>query len=516
MRRVFGVLLVSLLAYSVAHGQDESSSVELNESPETPTYYDSLSGEDDKAYRSRKFINLTLGIEQDEKLPPLPENFVLKGDFRRIVSVSYAKEINSFRLTPLKEGFATLTVHDRRNNRKVAEFRIDVKKNKLDKVVREIQALLSDIEGITIKIVNNKVVVDGQVLLPKDLVRIQAVVSQYGTQASSLVALSPLAQKKIAEFISRDINNPEIEVRALNDKIILQGWAKSEQEKVDAETIAQAYMPDMVVDAFEEKAGVKKRKPSNSNNGVINLIKIKAAEAAPPAKMVQLVVHYVELSKSYLKGFNFQWTPSLTDNSQATFGFGGQGPGGFTSEIVGVVDRLLPKLNWAKSHGHAKVLESTSIIVEDKATGKIEQMSKYPYQTAGPEGVPSTQFADVGIASNIRPEIMDDKSSSVKLDIDFSIGSMGSGGVITNNKINTKITVRDRQSAAIGGLITNASNKQYNPQNPDMPKNPIISLYASKNFTRNQSQFVVFVTPIIKTSASAGSEQIKKKFRLRD
>ena len=33
---------------------------------------------------------------------------------------------------------------------------------------------------------------------------------------------------------------------------------------------------------------------------------------------------------------------------------------------------------------------------------------------------------------------------------------------------------------------------------------------------QDQSQFVVFVTPIVKTSASSGSEQIKKKFRLRD
>ncbi|MFP5518339.1 MAG: pilus assembly protein [Bdellovibrionia bacterium] len=490
-----------------AIAQEEASA------PETPTYFDSLSTGDEKIYRSRKFINLTLGVEQDEKLPPMPDNFILKGDFRKIVSVSYSKEINVFRFTPLREGFGTLTVHDKRNNKIVAEYRVDVKKNKLDKVVREIQALLSDIEGITIKIVNNKVVVDGQILLPKDLSRIYSVVSQYGSQAASLVSLSPLAQKKIAEFISRDINNPEIEVRALNDKIVLQGWAKSAEEKMEAETIAKAYMPDVVVDAAEEKGVIKKRRPAN--DGIINLIKIKEAEAAPPKKMVQLVVHYVELSKSYTKGFNFQWTPTLQDQSQAGFSFGQGQPGGFTSQITGIIDNLLPKLNWAKSHGHAKVLESTSLIVEDGAAGNIEQMSKYPYSTSGPNNTQTVQFADVGISSNITPRIIEDKSASVKLDIKFAIGAMGSGGVITNNKVNTIVTVRDRQSAAIGGLITNSSSNLYNDPNK-AAKNPIISLYASKDFSRNQSQFVVFVTPIVKTSASAGSEQIKKKFRLRD
>ncbi|MNL77338.1 hypothetical protein D3C87_2034910 [compost metagenome] len=76
------------------------------------------------------------------------------------------------------------------------------------------------------------------------------------------------------------------------------------------------------------------------------------------------------------------------------------------------------------------------------------------------------------------------------------------------------MTVRDRQSAAVGGLIRNSTSTGYN--RPSGQKNPIISLYASKEFVKQQSQFVVFVTPMIKTSASAGSEQIKKKFRLRD
>lgn len=505
---LLGTLPFSLFAQEAV---EENSTEEA--AVERPTNLDSLSTGDERAFRSRKFINLTLGVEQDEKLPPMPADFVLKGDFRKIVTVSYAKEINVFRFTPKTEGFATLTVHDKRNNRIVAEYRIDIKKNKLDKVTREIQALLGDIEGITIKVVNNKVVVDGQILLPKDLSRIYSVVSQYGDQAASLVTLSPLAQKKIAEFISRDINNPEIEVRALNDKIVLQGWAKSDQEKVDAETIAKAYMPDVVVDVAEEKGIIKKRKPAN--DGIINLIKVKAAEAAPPKKMVQLVVHYVELSKSYTKGFNFQWTPTLQDQSKASFSFGGSEPGGFTSQIAGVIDNLLPKLNWAKSHGHAKILESTSIIVEDGATGNIEQMSKYPYSTSGPDRTQTIQFADVGISSNIKPTIIEDKSSSVALDIAFAIGSMGAKGVITNNKVNTKVTVRDRQSAAIGGLITNSSNNMYNDPSK-VPPNPIISLYASKDFSRNQSQFVVFVTPIVKTSASAGAEQVKKKFRLRD
>jgi len=471
----------------------------------------------DNAFRSRRFITMTVGIEHDEKLPPLPENVEFIGDFRKLVTAEYSRDINTVRFNPKKEGYGTFVIRDKKTRRIVGDYQIDVKRNKLDKVVREIRALLGDIEGINIKIVNNKVVVDGQILLPKDLARIYNVIQQFGTQASSLVTLSPLAQKKIAEFISRDINNPEIEVRAVNEKIILQGWASSDEEKVRAEIIAKTYMPDMVIDSSEGTV-IRKRKPVN--DGVINLLQVKAGAPAPPKKMIQLVVHYVELNKDYSKAFKFQFTPELSDNSQLTFQTGGSEAGGVISSLTGVVSNLLPKLNWAKEHGHARILESTSLIVEDGKKGEIKQVTNQPYSVIGKEGQTGTAFAEIGIRSAITPTITGEQSGSVGLDMEFSlsnlIGAASGGAPITSaNTINSAVTIRDRQSAAIGGLIRNSSFTNYN-RLPSSVKNPIISLYASKDFQRKQSQFVVFVTPIIKTSASAGAEQIKKKFRLRD
>ncbi len=473
--------------------------------------------EDGGAYRSRKFLSLTLGIEHDEKLPPLPSDVEFRGDFRRIVTAAYAKDLNVIRFTPKADGFATLTIHDKKNGKIVAEYRIDIKKSKLDKVVREMRALLGDIEGINIKIVNNKVVVDGQILLPKDLARIYNVVQQFGDQASSLVTLSPLAQKKIAEFITRDINNPEIEVRAVNDKIILQGYANNEDEKVRAEIIAKTYLPDIVIEAAEEKGVIKKRKPAN--DGVINLIQLKEAAPKPPAKMIQMVVHYVELNKDYSKAFKFQFTPELGDNSQLTVTGGGSTAGGIVSSITGTVSNLLPKLNWAKQHGHARILQSTSLIVEDGKKGEIKQVTNQPYAVIGQNGTQGTAFAEVGIVTTITPMLLGEKSGSVHIDMAFKvssmIGSTPAGAPITSaNEMTSSVIVRDRQSAAVGGLIRNSSTTGYN--RPSGQKNPIISLYASKEFAKDQSQFVVFVTPVVKTSASAGAEQIKKKFRLRD
>ena len=501
IKRIFGILPI-LIAFSVpvVWAADEDLVVE----------------EEAVSYRTKQYISLTMGIEHDVKLPPLPSEVEFKGDFRRVTGASYAKDMNILRLNPRAEGFATLTVHDARNGKKIAEYRVDVQKSKLDKVVREVRALLGDIEGISIKVVNNRVVVDGQVLLPKDVTRIASVIGQFGEQATSLVSLSPLAMKKIAEFISRDINNPEIEVQAINDKIKLTGFAGDEDERVRAEIIAKMYLPDVFVDPNAEKAGVKARRPAN--DGIINLIQVKEKAPGPPPKMIQLVVHFVELNKEYGKSFNFQFTPSLDDGSGMQFTTGTNG-GGVVSQITGTISNLLPRLNWAKSHGHARVLESTSLIVQDGKQGSINQMTSYP--------VPAPPIANqaqgytsvrVGINSQITPVLLGERSGSVKMDMQFSVSNIvdfSSGIPITSeNNITTTVTVRDRQSAAIGGLIRNTSATAYNP--PNGVKNPIISLYASKQYQKKQSQFVVFITPVVKTSASTGSEQIKKKFRLHE
>ncbi len=475
----------------------------------------SQSSVEDLRFRSRKFISLTTGIEFDEKLPPMPKEIYFKGDFKKVTSISYSKEINSLRFVPKYAGFAKLTVHNKKNGKIILEFSIDVKINKLDKVVREVRALLGDIEGIQIKIVNDHVVVDGSVLLPKDMSRIYNVLQQFGGQVTSLVTLSPLAQKKIAEFIARDINNPEIEVRAVNDKIILQGWANSDDEKQRAEIIAKTYLPEVVIDQAESAGVIKRRKPAN--DGIINLIQIKAPEAKPPPKMVQLIVHYVELSKDYDKAFNFQFAPSISDKSGADVTM--NGGGNIITSLTATISNLLPRLYWAKSHGHARILKSTSIITEDGKEGMIKQTTKIPYTAIGSNGQTAQASVEAGVISTITPTILGEKSGSIKMDMNFSVSSMTSPDpktpITSNNEIKTSVIVRDRQSAAVGGLITNSSSTGYN-KSPNETQNPLFNLQAARGTQRQQSQFVIFVTPVIKSSASAGSEQVKKKFRLRD
>jgi pilus assembly protein CpaC len=487
--------------------------VELQDPPKTSLGNDEEIV-DDSINRRRKFLTLTVGIEHEEALTGLPKELDLKGDYGKAAEVVYDPATGILRVNPTNVGVGSVTLHNKKSGKLLYEMRLDIKKSSLDKVAREIKSLLGDIEGISIKILNNKVVVDGQILLPRDMSRIGNVVMQYADQAVSLVSLSPMAQKKISEIIERDINNPEINVRAINDKFILEGIANSPDEKARAEIIAKTYVPDTVLDPAEEKF-IKRRKVES----VINLIVIRDSPAPPPGKMIQIVVHYVELDKDYTNSFSFHWGPGLVDQSNVQFGMdSSKKSNSIYSSIVGTINSLFPKLNWLKTHNHARILESSTLIVEEGSKGEMKSVTNVPFTNMQPNGVTSTQFQQVGMSTTITPFLISKNSDSIKLDLLFAISQLvgGDGQTTTESNVHTSITVRSGQSAAVAGLIRNNSGTAYNRLPADASSNPIIRLHSSKAFARNQSQFVIFVTPVIKSSASAGVEKVKKKFRMRD
>ena len=472
-----------------------------------------------KIVQTSKFLSLYVGVPTMEKLPTLPPGANFKGDYAKIANVSISRETQTLQFSGKKTGVATLSILDKKGH-KIFEYRIQVMKSDLTKVAREISALLADIEGITVKIINNRVVVDGQILLPRDMNRIYSVVQEYDKQASSLVTLSPLAQRKIAQLIEKDIGNPEITCRAVNEKFILEGTANDEAEKQKAEIIAKTYVPDVIVEQAEAAQLIKKRKMAETP--VINLIIVKQAAPKEPGKIIQIVIHYVELNKDYNKSFTFEWSPTVSDGSGISFNSNSQNQGGVITSITGIINNLLPKLNWLKGHGQARVLESTTLLIQDGQKGDFKSVSNIPYQTsvvAGGTAVPQTQFAQAGLVTSVTPNVVSARSDSIRLNLDFALSSLleisAAGPYTTSNNMQTTIIVRSGQSAAVGGLIKNNTSTDYNKL-PQSSTDPLFRLYASKAFQRNQSQFVVFVTPIIKSSASAGSEKVKSKFRLRD
>lgn len=492
------------------------AAVAAAQAPVTPAPEDLMDPEIEGNDRKQAYnLNLIIGLPQDLEFPVLPPDIKLTGDFARITRAQRIKgspiiRFNAKKVSTPKVG--TLVVLDR-NKRVLYEVIIKVDKSTLVKTAQEIRGLLNDIDGISVNIVGSKVIVDGQVLLPKDVDRIELVISQFKDQAATLVTLNPVAEKKIAEVIEREINNPEIQVRAVNKNFVIEGQVESEAEYKRIQDIAKAFAPDFVPLAGGR---VSERK----NHQILMLVSIKAAPEPEPSKLVQVVVHFVELKKNYNKNFRIQWTPSLGDDSNLRFNYASNQASGTATTITGTVRNLIPSLNWAKAADLGRILLSETIMVQAGEAGTVESSNTYFVPVVQQGGIITNQPEKAGISLSVTPRLVGSRSDSVEMQMQFNVdsflGQVGGAPIVNGRRIQTKVTVRSGQSAAVAGLISSNGSTGYNQLPPGAAANPILSIYASKDFQRGQSQFVTFVTPIIRSSASEGVDKVKKKFRLRD
>ena len=471
--------------------------------------------------RIRRFVNLIYGIDHDEELLIPDVDLVYKGrvdafDMKRI------KKTDFFRISPKKVGSGIVTIHNKKTGQILVELRYDIRNDDIEKTMREVQSLLGDIEGVEYKIVGGLILLDGYALIPKDLIRIAQVIktinstSSTGEKIKSLVSLSPIARKKIVEYIARDVNNPEVSITAVGDFVKLEGVVNSEAEKKRIKDLVGLYMPDLVIDLATESDNfriVGRKSSGKIEELIIDLITVKKEEdkTEPPPKMIQIVAHFVEYNERYLKSFTFSFAPTIA----AVDGQIRQpNSGGTTTEIANLVDRLLPKIEWAKQHGYVRVLDTASILVQDKQNADLTRsISVVKGLIQGTNGAQNQDVSTARVSINVTPIIKSERSGLIELkNLKVNLDDPNQTGTASTT-VTTTISVRDRQSAAFAGTIKKKKDATFGGPTK---AGAIFTFNAGKGYTKNTSNFVVFVTPIIKASASSGVDQVKKKFRLKE
>lgn len=514
-------------APTAVEGEETAQKDEEEEKPEIIEELEEGGGQPIKLLRGfpnqrriKRHLNLVAGIKHDEEflIPNVPLN--LKGA-PELVDVQRIKGTDMFRILPIKDGSGIVTIHNKKTGQILVELRLDIRKQDIEKTLREVKAMLADIDGIEFKIVNDIIILDGFVLLPKDLVRLGNVLRQTGLdqRVKNLVSLSPIARKKIVEYIAREINNPEVTVTAVGDFIKLEGVVNNDEEEKRILQIVNMHMPDIVSEKTQDLGNftILSRKVGSADGLIINLLTKRPPEdkVEPPPKMIQVVVHFVEFSDRYMKKFNFIFSPSLTGIGQAA-----SAPRAPTSigEIASIVNNLLPKINWARTHGYIRVLDTASVLTQNTVSASIKRTFKINNNgqaTASPGGQQgASQENNASLDVSVRPVIKSERTGLIELGLNVTTSPLSGTSLSSSTTVNTLISVRDRASAAFGGIISKKSINDYG--GPSDTQNAVITLNHGKTYEKGASNFVVFVTPVIKSSASAGVEQVKKKFRMKD
>ena len=474
-----------------------------------------------KVVKGVDYIYMHIGLQMTHPLPPefKKERLKFEGNCEKYTSSKYKPASNEIHFRPRKKGSCIMIIKNAKQ-KIISRLHIDVQKDNLHKIAAELKDLLIAVDGIEVKIYNKKVIIDGQILLPREMTRIKDVIAQYDPSlVQSLVTYSPEAQKKIADIIEKEIGYPEVTVRYAYNRFLLEGCVSSEDERNRAISIANLYT-QFDVSPVGKGASRRNTAPFSSELTVPCESEKREEEEKQQKseikKLIQIVVHFVEMNKSFNKGFMFQWTPAIDGSGTrvtASVGNASQQKG-ISALLTATVSNFFPKLNWAKSFGFARVLHNSSLLVENENEGTINISTQVPSQTLE-NGTQISGGVQAGIQTTIRPTIIGERDNLIHMTVQIGVSSPASKDAVTSRTINTVIHVRDGSSAVVGGVISSFLNRDYN-RNPAGLEGaqPILNLYSGKNYDTTKSQFVVFITPIIKSSASLDVDRIKQKFRL--
>lgn len=478
-----------------------------------------------------KDIEVAMGIDLIEKIDFDYSTKITIGNdsILKLVLVPQKREIV---FKGLKPGRTNVLIRDTVGDVKL-QYTVVITATGKSNTVSELRELIGDVEGLEIGIRGGKVFVGGEIVVPDDIGRVSQVLASY-PDVLTLIELSPQTQRVIARKMTDELaknNLKDVTVRVVNKTFWLEGVVSSKEKKSLAVTIAKAYLPPKIVNLSSNS----NRYTTPQTDDIIDFIAVNEKKDPQPApKMIKVTSQFVELSKSYNKIFAFKWAPLMgEDNSQISFGQTADGNlTGRQSQgtLSATISNLFPKLNAAKSAGYARTIQSGMVIVRDgfEQGGTIKKDTTIPYAVGTGEFAKASS-ASVGLTLDVKPKILEQEKIElgISLNVNIQVPSGNANPVITSNSINTNVILKSKESAAIGGVVQNTSVTDYDNTGNDPapinattpngnPASPLFRLYRSKSYSNNKSQYVIFVTPEIIESASAGTEEIRKKFRRRE
>lgn len=427
-----------------------------------------------------------------------------------------------------KPGDASVTIRDSLGDIRL-KYLVKVTVTGKSTIVSQLKELIGDVEGLDISIKGEKVVVGGEIVVPDDIGRVSKVLANY-PEVLTLIELSPQTQRVIARKMADEFarnNLKDVTVRVVNKAFWLEGVVGGKDKKDLALIIAKAYLPPKITSLSQSDSRFSA--PGNTSD-IIDFIAVnEKKDPQPTPKMIKVTSQFVQLVKNYSKIFAFKWAPLMgEDNSQIQFGQTAQGNITTTSQgtLSATISNLFPKLNAARTAGYARVLQSGMVIMRESKQGEamkgtITKQTNIPFAVGSGEFTKASN-ATLGLNMDVTSKILEQEKVELAINMQVNLGVGASQTTTTSNSISTNVIIKSKESAAIGGVVQNESTTEYDNEPASTatagsaPATPLFRLFRSKSYVQSKSQYVIFITPEIIESASAGTEEIRKKFRRRE
>jgi type IV pilus secretin PilQ/predicted competence protein len=299
--------------------------------------------------------------------------------------------------------------------------------------------------------------------------------------------------------------------------------AQLEKQKEDLEPLVTRVVKLNYVNAKEMKMAMKavttKRgtvENERDNNAVIindiprvaNRIAEMAVNLDTRISQVEITAKMIDVDVEVIRELGVQWQAlnlmSSNANAAADFVSGDAMVDPFTRFRVGTIQswgELMFTLEALERDNRANIISNPRITTTDNKEATILVGKEIPLIVADEAGNAITELKKIGVTLRVTPHVNSDMT--ITMDLHPEISELSSqatvqGGVIISlQESDTRVIVRDGETAVIGGLIQEVETEIKNgiPVLKDVPV--LGGLFRFSNTTTKKRELIIFVTPRI-------------------
>jgi Flp pilus assembly secretin CpaC len=267
--------------------------------------------------------------------------------------------------------------------------------------------------------------------------------------------------------------------------LILTGAVETQVDRVKVEQIAHAF-----------------------SSTVVDLLSVRRP------LQIKLQVEVVELSQTALRSLGITWGggEAVPGGSPALNG-GVYNLQVITAPGVGTtgLDVLIAQIQALSQRGLARLLAQPSLVVLAGRSASLLLGGQVPIPVAGQNGTVTIEYRDFGVILNAHPDYQDDGRVFMQITpevstLDFANAIKVSGFTIPAlrvRRVQTVVSMLPTQTLVLGGLLQRQDSElvQKIPLLGDLPI--VGPLFRSRTFQRQESDLVIFVTPILAESEAS-------------
>ena len=424
--------------------------------------------------QTRKLLALSLCVWGVAMIAQADDLVVLKGASERvavdgirrvtvanpaIIDAKPALDGQSVLVTGISEGNSELRIERLQGAELVTNV---VVRSDLNQMLDQVKELLSDVEGLEIKIMGNKILLKGKILTRSDNEKVNKVISAYSSVILNMSAFDTSATAHAYEqAILQEIGLDTITAKVMGDTVVLEGVVYSAAELKRAEEIARLKMPN-----------------------VKSLLTIQDV-------MIETDVQFVELTGDKNKDMGFNVLDTITMGASAN---GGQGARGRLPIKFGLSGSA--KIKALLGSGNGKIVASPHLSTKSGEVGTFQSGGTKYFSVSGTTSG-DLKSVDYGVILKVKPILQGRDRVMNEVTVEVSVPVPDASGMLTLDKYNTTCTslCKVGESMVLSGMVQTMS-KSNSSKTPLLGDVPLVNLFFSnKTADKSRKEFVIVVTP---------------------